>query len=268
MRTLPNAIESRSRSSLPRLALGLLTAALLASVAAAPVRAQGFGVFKTKVSIGRKHPPAAYIGSGTVSVEVTSTTPIAPERLRWLRAQIESGLRSGDAPFTVVNSKPDTVVTCTITALGSSSRSETRTRTEWQKIGEHTVWREDTQTNETVEDYGNVDVTVNVTVFDSFMSAKYEAGEAATGDVLDSADLNPRFQEECEDRGGSYLNCSGGGDLIGSAASSIIRRLTPAYETAYLLLPKGKLKKASDLFAIGSWDGALHNLRAMPLLTR
>ncbi len=226
--------------------------------------AQGFGIRKIKSSFTLKTPPAVYLPTGTFSVEVQSQKRINSDALIQLRNGIEIGLGRSDPRLRAVSDNAETVIACAITDVDVASRWQTRYRSEYQATGAHTVHNETTQANETVTDYGWVNVAYRAFVVNGRMAVVCEITDRKSGFKLDSHKITASYSQDFDSVASAPDAETAQEYLAREAASQIIARLVEHKEAVPVLLPKGKLKQWSELFNEGLWNQALDVIEAMP----
>ena len=243
----------------------MIVCAAFALIPSVQVFAQGFAGRASEIRITRRLPPRVYIGGTTFSVEVNSSQQISPQLLILARAKIAEAISVNSRGLAAVESGADASIRCSIQSLHSSSRNATWTTNEYQKTGQHTVHDDTTGMDQTVDDYGYVSVSHYGILIEGDISAWYEITDTASGAVLDNAQLGPTYSQTFEGGGKMFDPFA---DLAGALANQIATRLTPDRQTVILALPKGQIKAANRLFAVGLWDRALDALTKMPPLKR
>ncbi|HEX5732966.1 MAG TPA: hypothetical protein VF131_09045 [Blastocatellia bacterium] len=259
--------ESRFRPS--HLIAATVMSVILPAAVATHAHAQGFGFKRTKATLTYKWPARVYLTNATFAVKVSSQAKlVASHAVEQMGEFLESQVRSINPGLKPVSDAPETFINCTILDAETSSGWEYRTTSEYQATGTHTVTNPETGAIETVTDYGYVNVNYQVQVITGRMSVEYWIKDARSGLLLDQDKLTPAYRQEFKDGLGAP-----GIDWIVStmtqqAVWEIAQRLTPRSEDIKVVLPKGKLAQASNLFKKGLWDQSLALLEAMPALKK
>ncbi|MCI0488102.1 MAG: hypothetical protein L0229_16055 [Blastocatellia bacterium] len=242
--------------------LSLFTIILILASASIPARAQGFGRWKMDVDLYRYIAPKILLEGTDIQVHVTTQRGLSRNFLEQMKQSLEIGLPRADRRLKAVSYKAETVIICDITDLSSSSRTDTRYASVYRKVGEHTVFDETTQMNRTVEDFGYVNEPYTATIVDGFLSVFYECIDVKTGDVIDSDTITSDYNQE---HAYPQVPSPGAAEyaMIGNAVSYITARFSPRAEFFNLLLPKGRLKGASQLIQKRMWNSALEKLSAI-----
>jgi len=244
-----------------RLILGILFCIILTTES----KAQGFGISKIESSLYYKRPPKIYLITPTIFAQFYSKAsfdPNLPGRMRDLLATI---VRAKSPRLKLVSNNAETVITGTITAVDSSSNWETLTRSEYREIGSHTVHNDQTNTDETVTDYGYVNVSYNALVVYGQLSFEYEIRDVKSGLVLDSDKQTLYYKKDFEEGRGAPDAKEVYQSLAERTVGYISERFVSGKEWVKVLLPKGKLKSASELFKQGLLDQSLDVLNATPV---
>ncbi len=264
MRSILTNQTSDSRKN-SRLVFGILFCIILTTLAAVESKAQGFGISKIESSLYYKRPPKVYLTTPTVFAQFHSTPsldPRLPDRMRDLFAMI---VRSKSSRLKPVSNNAETVITCTITAGDSSSNWETLTRMQYQETGSHTVHNDQTNTDETITDYGYVNVNYRALVVYGRLSFEFEIRDVKTGLVLDGDRQTLFYKKDFEEGRGAPDANGVYQSLAEQTVGYIVARFVSSKEWVKVLLPKGKLKSASELFKEGLWDQSLDALNATPV---
>ena len=242
--------------------LSLFTIILILVSASIPARAQGFGRWKMDVDLYKYISPKILLEGTDIQVHVTTQRGLSRHFLEQMKQNLETGLTRSDRRLKAVSYNAETVIFCDITALSSSSRTETRYTSVYKKTGEHTEYDETAQMNRTVEDYGYVNEPYTATIVDGFLSVFYECIDVKTGQVIDSDTVTSGYNQEHTH---AHLASPGAAEytMIGNAVSYIAARFSPSAETFTVLLPKGKLKGTSQLIQKRMWNSALEKLSAI-----
>jgi hypothetical protein len=244
-----------------QLSLITLTVILAFNTVAA---AQGFGFFRTEGRLARQHPPRIYLPTVPVIARAESAHANAQSILPRLEDRLESALNpSRRQTFTTASTVRALLVTCTVIRINATSRTELRTRYEWQKTGEHTVTDPTTNTTTTVEDYGNVPVQYWVTISDGELRATIEIKDPDTGLLFDRTEESAYYHNESETQlpvPTTVIHDY----LAAELAAQVAQRYRSESDSVPVLLPKGKLKDASRQLEAERWDMALELLRNVP----
>jgi hypothetical protein len=256
-RTTPAKLKSNS--ILTVVAVGVAIALLNANAA----NAQGFGIRKIKSELVYKQPPAVHLPGDTLAVQVSSEKPLSQKVFDQLKSGFERVV-ANDSRLKVVADHAETVIACRILSVEFSSNWETRTRSEYKATGTHTVRNPTTDMDETVTDYGWVDVSYTTLVVSGKMTVEYQAKDSQSGLILDSEKLPVRYSRDFENGAGAPNEEFVKVELGWMAGGTVAARLISMKGLVPVLLPKGKLKRASKLFKEGHWQQAMDTLEAMP----
>ena len=223
--------------------------------------AQGFGVLKLEGRLDRVNPPRVYFPNAQVFVQVESTRPIPAPVLQALHENIERALRPPNASSPLPTGAR-LLIACMIQEVASGSRVEPRTRSVYQKTGEHTVHDDTNNTDTTVDDYGYVNESYQAAIDTGHMVAAYQARDPDAGMTLDADTLTANYDQETEN------GMPATADTIQQAltyqlAAQIAARFGSAGDSISVALPKGKLKDASTQLREGRWQMALVLLNAL-----
>ena len=257
-----NEFDSKKNSPL---VFGILFCIILTALAAVESKAQGFGISKIESSLYYRRPPKVYLTAPTIFAQFyskPSLDPGLPDRMRDLLAMI---VRSNSSRLKLVPNNAETVITCTITAGDSSSNWETLTRMEYQEIGSSTIHIDETNTDQTIPEYGYVNVNYRALVVYGRLSFEFEIRDVKTGLVLDGDKQTLFYKQDFEEGRGAPDAKGVYQSLAEQAAGYISARFVSSKEWVKVLLPKGKLKSASELFKQGLWDQSLDVLNATPV---
>lgn len=235
---------------------------LLLIISASPVSAQGFGWLKKKTTLQLKSPPIVYLTGTDFDVHVAQNPVLGRDVTRTLRDSLFSGLPQFDRRLHPDTAKPETVIEVRIIELSSSSRIETRSTTEYKQTGSTTQVDPDTNTTVMVPVYGDVTVYYDVTVIEGQVIADYECRDAATGTVIDADRITSSDRSEHSGSPPSKDNFER--MLLNALAGRVGSRFQPQYRPGpTILLPTGKLEKASELIRKKSWNSALEALNRL-----
>lgn len=226
--------------------------------------AQGFGLRKMEGQLRRTHPPGIYLPAATVVAQVDSLRPEARQFEQRLRYDIERAFNTPGRPaISAATTVRTLLITCTITDLYATSRTDSRNRSEYKKTGEHTETDTTTNMSRTVDDYGWVTEWYTVAINEGRIRAAIEVKDADTGLTLDAGEVPAGYYYESE--WASPLS-----DetiytyVVDALVSNIAGRYRAGADSIAVPLPKGKLKDASEQLARGRWNMALELLRAVP----
>jgi hypothetical protein len=248
---------------------------------------QGFGggvaKSKKKVSLHRKLPATVHLTGTSIGSKVTARDPKNNDVAGQLTEILQTELLKYDRNLRVERTRPDSLITCTITNF-SMPPAETVTRdvlTE-KKIGKDMRQIQEPRRYHRIK--GSLDVTYQVTAQPS-------------GATLDSDNIKAAYSEEFEDATGgapstsqkffggdtlknSFKKLSGGKSqeqsaptpselqqlIVSRAASLIASRLVNTDETVEVMLARGKLDDANKMAEAGLWNRNLETLEQMPPL--
>ncbi len=258
-RTRFNGFAGKKKSHFVSVILFFIIPTTLAAVES---KAQGFGISKMESSLYYKRPPKIYLTAPTIFAQFYSKPALdqsLPDRMRDLLAMI---VRSKSSRLKLVSNNAETVITCTVTAGDTSSNWETLTRSEYQETGSHTVHNDQTNTDETITDYGYVYVNYRALVVYGRLSFEFEIRDVKTGLVLDSDRETLYYKQDFEEGRGAPDEKGVYQALAEQTVGYISARFVSGKEWIKVLLPKGKLKNASELFKQGLLDQSLDVLNA------
>lgn len=241
----------------------LISAAVGCALGNINARAQGFGVLKLEGRLERVNPPHVYFPNAQVFVQIESAQPINSAILQSLHESIEIALRPRNAPLPPTATGARLLIVCRIQEITSDSRVESRTRSVYKKIGEHTVHDETANTDTTVEDFGNVEESYQAAIDKGRLIAAYRARDPDVGMTLDADTLTTNYHQETENGTPASADAIHQA-LIYKLAADITARFRYSNNQVSVLLPKGKLKDASTQLREGRWNMALALLNAMP----
>lgn len=225
------------------------------------------GSSNRKAAIDVRPSPSVYLPGPTLRVEVYSTNPITPRVPEFLQEMIENMIVKND-PRLRIGSAADTSITLIITSITSSPGVETRTRSEYERIGATTVTDPETGISHTEDQFGYVEVPYQVPVLYRQMSVKCEVTDIATGILLYSNSFDSIYSDEhvavvsLSARSIELLN-NAYFALSQIAAGQILAQFSPRGHSEIVVLSSGKLKDASKLLASGLWSEALTLLSSM-----
>jgi hypothetical protein len=243
----------------------LNVALILAFVAALPVYhpstfAQGFGARRARMILYPKHAPRVFPLATNFAVKISTSALIRPDQLRQIKEGIEKSLPSYDRRFKLVTGKPETLISCTISELTAFAQYETHYRAVEGTIGTH---REiDAAGNSTtVADRGMVLEPFTLTVLEGHLTGSYETRDMGTGKVLDADTLTVDFRDGYDGKApatGTLYQA-----MIKNFVMLVTSRFVIDFQSVSVSLPRGKLKRASDLLQNGKWNSALEALQQL-----
>ena len=255
------------------LALGLLDSLFggysYANLAAGSPTTAAPGSADRKAVIEVRTSPGVYLPGPTVSTKVTSLKAVTPRVPELIQNAIQGTLLRNDPRLTSASTSPDTLISCTITELGVSPGVEARTKLEYQKTGERTIYDSETGATHTEDEFGYVNVPYRALVFAGRMSVMCEVKDVPNGLVLYSDTFDAVYTDAREIGFGSsnpsvddlndiYLK------LADNAAGLILAVLSPRVYSEIVALPSGLPKETSKLLEAGLWTEALARLTNMP----
>jgi hypothetical protein len=219
--------------------------------------AQGLGA---SIQLQQKQAPKIYLPRNEFSVSVTSQPQVPQDSLTTLKAGIENQLPKYNWALKINDANPDILIVCTITQISSHSFWSTKFKSVYKKTGSHTVYDEFTKLNKTVDDYGYVQESYHVTEVRGSAAVRYEIKDAAAGNRLDLDTLKASYWQEHEfGAPGAFQVYS---IMLYSIANQIAQRFLPAFHAIDVPLPKGELKRASELLKKQKWNSALKLLQS------
>jgi hypothetical protein len=238
-----------------------LVSTVALSVASASVFAQGFGTRRTKMILYPKQAPRVFPVATNFAVKVSTSTLMRSDHLRQIKEGIEKSLPSFDRRFKLVASRPETIISCTITELTAFSQYETHYRAVQGTVGTH---REvDAAGNSTtVPDTGTVLEPFTLTVLEGHLTATYETRDTATGIILDADKLTVDFRDGFDLRAPSANTLYQA--MIKNLVMLVTSRFVIDFQSVAVSLPKGNLRPASELLQNGKWNSALAVLQTVP----
>src|ERR1051325_838539 len=238
--------------------LSVLAFALIGAVCLPPPSsfAQGFGSRKMKMYLYPKQPPKVFPPNARFLVQMQPQAIVNQQNLRHMQEQLVKTLVSYNLRFNPVFAQPDIVITCVIPEVHAFPPNETPYTLEPPGGGDLS---------------GDVDVKspigstlqpYTLTVLEGHLTVRYSAKEAATGKTLDSDTMVLDFKQGYE-RNAPKIN-----DLydllIGNLAHMIAARFVPDFNSIEILLPKARLKHASEQLQRGYWNSAIDELNSLP----
>ena len=237
--------------------LSLIAFALLGAACLQPpsVLAQGFGSRKLKMYLYPKQPPKVFPPNARFLVQMQPQAIVNQQNLRHMQEQLVKTLVSYNLRFNPVFAQPDIIITCVIPELNAFSTYETHYTLEPPGGGDLG---------------GDVDVKspigstlqpYTLTVLEGHLTVRYSAKEAATGKTLDSDTMILDFKQGYE-RNPPKIN-----DLydllINNLAHLIAARFVPDFNSVEIVLPKEKLRHASEQLQRGYWNSAIDELNSL-----
>ncbi|MHA2642977.1 MAG: hypothetical protein V2G41_10050 [bacterium JZ-2024 1] len=220
---------------------------------------EGFGITKMRVELNRKRPPLVYIMGTAICVEVKSQVPKGPTLTQPMASMLEAELCRYDRRLKPECTRPETIISCTITELSSDEKTETRT--ERQQVGERQVWNEKKQRYEKEPVYGDVQVPYKIVT--GAMNVSYQAKDKKTGKILDSANIRGTYSEAYRKGEGAPSLNEVEQMMMRNIIAQIVPRLVPTIERVEVLLAKGSFEAASNLGKAGLWNKMLETLELM-----
>jgi tetratricopeptide (TPR) repeat protein len=233
---------------------------LLLAITTSQVQAQGFGIRKMKVSLSEKLPPAVYPVGVDVLVNITSRSGIEPQYLQQMRNNLQTLLHRFDLRLNLVRDKPETVLSCEILQMQTTSRSGTESRSVYKKVGEHAVIDETTGAYQNVEDFAYVMENFDVTIIEGRASLRYEIRDEFSGKTLEASILTTNFKQAYET--GVPPVSAAYKTMTDNLTQMVAFRFRPTFKSLiFVNAPKGKLEGASDLLKRGLWNSAIEELK-------
>ncbi len=241
-------------SFIPSIALLICAVFLLFSATAL---AQGLG---STLTLHQKQAPKIYLPHNTFSVVVHAQPRVPQDQVQSLQAAVENLLPKMNGALKVNDTSPDVIINCTITDSYATSFMQSKSKSVYKKTGSHTVYDSFTKMNKTVDDYGFVHESYWVTELRGGLVVLYQAKEATSGNVLDSDTLRDSYWREHEfgAPGTAYVQSL----MLNAVARQLVGRFLPAFRSVNVPLPKGELKRASELLKKRKWNSALQTLQS------
>jgi hypothetical protein len=212
--------------------------------------AQGFGSRKMKMYLYPKQPPKVFPPNAKFLVQFHPQAIVNPSTLRQMQERLIKTLIGYDLRFNPVFTKPDIVITCVIPELNAFSTSETRYTLEPAEGMSGDV--------DVKSPIGSTLQPYTLTILEGHLTVRYSAKEVATGKTLDADTLTLDFKQGYE-RNAPKIN-----DLydllINNLAHMIAARFVPDFNSVEVVLPKERLKHASELLQKGYWNSAILEL--------
>jgi tetratricopeptide (TPR) repeat protein len=250
------------------------------------VHGQGFGtISKKKITLRRKLPAAVHLPGTAVRIQVAARDPKSAEIASEFSDILQAELLKYDTNLRVEQSRPDTIISCTITNFAIPPTQEvTRNVLTEKKVGNKFVQVQEPKRFYEVK--GSLDLT-------------YQAKDAHSGKTLDSDIINLKYSQEFDaDTGASssestvtkswsalktpWNKASGKSSneevqapptpaelqqtLVRQASARVSARLVNTNEVIEVYLARGKLDDASKLADAGLWSRMLESLEQMPPL--
>ncbi|MEW6127859.1 MAG: hypothetical protein AB1757_12545 [Acidobacteriota bacterium] len=223
--------------------------------------AQGLGSRKNRMVLYPKQAPRVFPVGANFAVKVSTTALIRSDHLRQIKDGIEKSLANYDRRFKLAAYRPETIISCTITELTAFSQYETRSRAVQGTVG----------TSREVDAAGNsVEVAIpgivyepfTLTILEGHLTANYETKDALTGKTLDADTLTVDFRDGFVERPPSTHTLYQA--MIKNLTMLIASRFVIDFQAVTVALPRGKLRRVSDLLQNGLWNSALKELNALP----
>ncbi|MEW6127860.1 MAG: hypothetical protein AB1757_12550 [Acidobacteriota bacterium] len=221
--------------------------------------AQGFGRSQMTVRLGVKYAPKIYLSGTNLQIKIAAKDHVNPRFLQRLQEQLETTLSLYDWRLDMVANSPETLLTCAIEQLFTTSRPGVKTRQVYRAIGSHTVY-DSTGVSQTVQDFGYVQENYNVTTIEGRTTVDYQLTDVATGSVLDEDAMIFNFKQDYEtDPPGTQVAAM---SMIDNLVQNITTRFLPIFNPTIVNLPKGELKEISYYLQDGMWNSAIAKLNA------
>jgi len=193
-----------------------------------------------------------------ICVEVKSQVPKGLTLTQPMASMLESELCKYDRELKPECTRPETIISCTITELSLDEKTETRT--ERQQVGERQVWNEKKQRYEKEPVYG--DVQVPYKIITGAMTVSYQAVDKKTGN-RDSDNIRVSYNKEYRKGEGAPSLNEVEQIMMWNIIAQIVPRLVPTIERVEVLLAKGSFEAASNLGKAGLWNKMLETLELM-----
>lgn len=249
-----------------RLILSLLVLAGVPGLA--PAFAQGFGMIKMTTELQRRRPPTVYLTNTAIAAQVESSDPRARQIARDLEDLLENEMCRNDGRLKVDKQRPQTVIQVTVSNLDTRETWDTRTSTEYKKVGTKSVYNDSKKKYEEKDVYDNVKVQKRYKILDGSIALSYRGTETASGKVLESGSVNDVYKKEFLEGVNAPLESQIQQLLVKSAVRRILPSFVPTVELVEVQLAKGKLEDSSKLAKAGLWTRMMENLETMEPLKK
>lgn len=223
-------------------------------------RAQGLS--SQKLELFPRIPPVTFLSDRDPILKFNSQTSVAYDLLQRTRKTLEDFLRK-QAFYSDSSANGQIEIDCTITNLEASQKNVRLWRSQYQRTGSRMETDNDTGMTRTVDEYGYVNVDYDGVGVDARINLNYEMKDSLTGIVLDSGMISTGFYQEYDSQSLPDIN-SVHGELLAKATNELSARFASPVYKLDVLLPKGKLKNASNLLEKRLWTEARNKLEAMP----
>ncbi|MBI3651900.1 MAG: hypothetical protein HY231_12840 [Acidobacteria bacterium] len=232
---------------------GFLLAVCVLAFQASPTAAQSFGARKMKMYLYPKQPPKVFPPKARFLLQLQPQALINQRNLHQLQERLIKTLVGYDLRFNPVFTKPDIIITCVIPELNAFSTYETHYTLEpaGEMSGDLDI---KSPMGSTLQPY-------TLTILEGHLTVRYSAQEVATGKTLDADTLTLDFKQGYERNAPKIHDLYD--LLIQKLAHLIAARFVPDFNSIEVVLPKERLKHASELLQKGCWNSAIEELTAL-----
>lgn len=221
--------------------------------------AQGFS--NQKLELFPRMPPRMSLNGTNPILKFNSQATIGYDLLQETRKTMEAYLRR-QSFYSMASENAEIEIDCTVIDLQAYQNSVKMWRSEYQRTGSHSE-TDSMGMSRTVDDYGYANVQQDGIGVDARIGLKYEMKDSTTGIVLDAETINTGFYQEYETASVPDIN-SVHRELLNKVATELGDRFASQTYKIDVILPKGKLKQASDLLAKRQWTEARKSLESIP----
>lgn len=238
--------------------LALLASGLLV-VTAAEAR-EGFGFSKKAALMNRTKPPALNLAARRIVVETASDRSKESEDAKALKRLIEEMILNGRGSL-AAGEKPEMTIVVALDRLVAHETWETKTESEYKKIGEKQVWDDKKKKYKSEDVYGNVNVQKTVKVLDASLTGTFDI-EDKKGKIIDSGNLSETIKEKFEEGKSAPSPAKVEETLMQRAATAVASRIVPTTDRVSVLLPRGSFESLVPLAEMNAWDRYLAGVEA------
>jgi hypothetical protein len=215
--------------------------------------AQGFGSRKMKMYLYPKQPPKVFPPNARFLLQLHPQAIVNPATLRQMQERLIKTLIAYDLRFNPVFTKPDIVITCVIPELNAFSTYETHYTLEPAEGMSGDV--------DVKSPIGSTLQSYTLTILEGHLTVRYSAKEVATGKTLDADTLTLDFKQGYERNPPKIHDLYD--LLINKLAHMIAARFVPDFNSIEVVLPKERLRHASEQLQKGYWNSAVEELNAL-----
>jgi hypothetical protein len=180
-----------------------------------------------------------------------------------MKRYAEEAILSGAGTLAPEKDKGDLTIRITLDRLDSHESWETKSTTEYRKIGSHQEWNEKKKKYETKDDYANVSKTVNVKVVSATLNGTYDITDKS-GKIVDSGSLSEDYKRKFDEGSNAPPPNRVEDDLLKQAATAVAARLVPTQDRVSVIVPKGSFESYIPFAESNGWDRYLASVQAVP----